>query len=320
MKKRMINIAGLFALPVVLFLFFSLVTEGFGIHSISIIISQCMIPTVIGFAMCTVINAGLMDFSPGARVVCGAVVGGLLSSNFGIAGLIVGCFAGGFIGAAVLGLLYRYLKIPSMVISLGVVLIFEVLGAKVSGSSGYVKIPNTISKVGSYPMNLVLTIIAGFILYIVFYQTKVGFQIKAVGNDEKMAKSMGVKTDKVKIYAYLISGIFCGFGAILQICYSGSVTSTIGMVTMSMVFKPMMGVLIGLQLVRLVDNLPLLIFIGELIIAIVFNGFIAMGLPDSVQNIVLGMFLLAVLGVSANSDSIAKWRKNHDSGKVVTND
>ena len=316
MKKRIISIVGLFALPVVLFLFFSLVAEGFGLHSIAIVISQCMIPTIIGFAMCSVMNAGLMDFSPGARVVCGAVTGGLLSSSFGIAGLLIGCFAGGIIGAAIIGLLYRYLKIPSMVISLGIVLIFEVYGAKITGSSGYVKIPNAISKVGSYPLNIVLTLIAGIILYIVFYQTKIGFQIKAVGNDEKMAKSMGVKTDNVKFFAYLISGIFCGFGAILQICYSGSVTSSVGMATMSMVFKPMMGVLIGLQLIRLVDNLPILIFIGELIIAIVFNGFIAMGLPDSVQNIVLGAFLLLVLGVSANSASITKWRQRRIAGKV----
>jgi ribose transport system permease protein len=73
------------------------------------------------------------------------------------------------------------------------------------------------------------------------------------------------------------------------------------MVTMAMIFKPIIGVLIGMQLIKLVDNLGFAILIGELSISIIFNGFIALGLTDTVQNIVLGIFLIAVMTISANA-------------------
>ncbi len=127
-----------------------------------------------------------------------------------------------------------------------------------------------------------------------------------------MLKGLGVNVDSVKFKAFAASGIFCFMGALQQLCYSGTVSATTGMGTMDMVFKPMMGVLIAMQLVRLVDNMPLMIVIGEVVIAIVFNGFIAMGLTDNIQNIVLGGFLLVVMGVSENSSRIVEYRRRHN--------
>ncbi len=315
MKKQIMSVLGVCVLPVLLFAVFSSVTGGFGIHSLRIILSQCMIPVTMGLAMAVVMQAGLMDFSPGVRVVFGAATGAVLAGRFGVAGLFAGCFLGAMAGGVVIALLYRYLKIPSMVVSMGVVLVMEVMGYKLSeaaGSSGILKVTNEISEWGSYPNNIILTLIACVIFYFVMYHTKIGCLIKAAGNDEVMLKHMGVDTDKVKFKAFIISGIFCTFGAVLQICYSASVSIQTGMVTMNMVFKPMMGVLIGLQLIRLWDNMPLMVFIGELTIAIIFNGFIAMGLTDNIQNMVLGAFLLIVMGISQNSEGFAEMKRKKE--------
>ena len=158
-------------------------------------------------------------------------------------------------------------------------------------------------------MNLIFVAAAGIIYYVIQYKTSLGCQIMACGNDEVMLKNMGVNTDRLKFIAFAMSGIFCAFGAIVQSCYSGQVTVAIGMVSMSMVFEPMMGVLIGIQLLKLVDNMPLMIFIGELTISIIFNGFIALGFTENIQNIILGVFLLVVLGFSGNAENIAEYRR-----------
>lgn len=304
MKKKIINIISIFVIPIALFLLFMIIAKGFGLHSAPIIISQSMIPLVIGLAMATLMGVGLLDFSPGARVVFAAILGGWLSQSFGAAGLIIGCLIGGIFGGLVIGFLYTLLKIPSMVISLGVVLIFEIFGAKLAGSSGMLKITNELSQIGSFPYNILFALLAGTIFYYIYYMTKTGCEIQSVGNDEKLALSLGVKANRVKFYAFLISGIFCGIGAIMQMSYAATISVQISMSTLSMVFKPMMGVLIGLQLVRYVNNLPLLIFIGEITIAIIFNGFIALGLTATIQNIVLGVFLLSVMAISENSNRL----------------
>ena len=84
-----------------------------------------MIPTAMGMGMATIMMSGLMDFSAGCRVLFAATAGYILHMRFGLVGFVLGCFIGAFIISLVLALLYRYLRIPSMVVSLGVVLLAE---------------------------------------------------------------------------------------------------------------------------------------------------------------------------------------------------
>lgn len=309
MDKRVTKIIGICILPFLIFFVFFFLADGFGFHTIPIILSQSMIPTTLGLAMACIMPAGLMDFSPGARMLFGAIAGGLMGQHMGVLGLVIGSFIGAMAGGVVIALLYRYLRIPSMVVSLGVVLIMEALSDRVGtifGGSATVKIPSEIASFANYPKNIIFVVSACLIFYYISYKTKLGCLIQATGNDEAMLKSMGVNVESVKFKAFVLSGIFCFAAAMLQICYSGTVQALTNMSTMSMVFKPMMGVLIAMQLVKICDNMPLMIFIGELVIQTVFNGFIAMGWTDNIQNIVLGGFLILVLGISENMGRIAE--------------
>lgn len=304
MKQKLLKIAGILILPVLLYILFSCFARGFGFHSLSIVVSQAMIPTIMGFSLAITMRLGMFDFSPGVRVVFAAVIGGTLEHYLGFPGLLAGCVIGGWLGGFVMAITYRALRIPSMVVSLGGILTFEVVAAKIAGSSGYIEISGASAAWGGVAFNYFVLGVAAVFFYIIIYRTKIGCHIQAVGNDEKMARNMGMNTEGVKFKAYILAGLFCGIAAILQIRYSGTITSQIGMVTMSMIFKPMIGVIIGLQLVRFIDNLPLLILIGEISISIIFNGFIAMGLTDTAQNIVLGTFLVVIMAISEKSEHI----------------
>lgn len=312
MNSKVTKILGICILPFLVFFVFFFLADGFGFHTIPIIISQSMIPTTLGLAMACVMPAGLMDFSPGARMIFGAICGGMLGNVWGVPGLILGAFIGAMIGGIIIALLYRYLRIPSMVVSLGVVLVLEAFGDRFAtyvGGSATINIPNNLSAIAGYPKNIIVCVVACLLFYYISYRTKLGCLINAVGNDEAMLKNMGTNVDRVKFKAFAISGIFCFFAAVLQICYSGTVTSMTSMTTMTMVFKPMMGVLIAMELIKILDCMPLMIFIGEVVIQTVFNGFIAMGWTDNIQNIILGVFLIVVLGVSENMGRINEWRR-----------
>ncbi len=304
MDRNIRNIMKLLLLPVGMFLVFTIIAPGFGFHSIPVIISQSIIQVVIGFGLSLLMNAELMDFSMGARTVFAAILGGILSQSMGLPGLLLGCLTGAMFGALLMAVLYQHLKIPVMVVSLGIVMIYEVLGAKLTGSSGYLRIGSDIYQVGSYPNNIIILILAGVLCYILYYKMRIGCHITAVGNDEKMCRNVGVHADRVKFTAIMLTGVFCAIAAVLTICYSGAITASTGMGTMGVIFKPIMCVIIGRQMRRTLDNMPLLIFIGGLCISIIFNGFIAIGLPDALQDIVLGAFLIIVMGYSSNSDKI----------------
>ena len=305
MGKNLINIGKLLLLPAGMFLVFTLITPGFGLHSLPIVFSQSIILVVLGLGLSLLMSAELMDFSMGARTVFAAILGGILSQYMGVAGLLLGCLTGAMFGSLLMAILYHYLKIPVMVVSLGIVMIYEVLGAKLTGSSGYLRITSDIYQIGTYPKNIIILIVSVALCYFIYYKMRIGCHITAVGNDEKMCKNVGINADRVKFIAILLTGVYCAIAAVLTICYSGAITASTDMGTLQMIFKPIMCVIIGRQMRKTVDNMPLLIFIGGLCISIIFNGFIAMGLPDALQNIVLGIFLIVILGYSAESKKIA---------------
>ncbi len=305
MGKNLINVMKLLLLPAGLFLIFSLVAPGFGVHSLSIVFSQSVTLVVLGLGLSLLMSAELMDFSMGARTVFAAILGGIMSQGLGVTGLLLGCFIGAMFGALLMAIVYHYLKIPVMVVSLGIVMIYEVLGAKLTGSSGYLRLSSDIYKIGTYPNNIIILILAGILCYMIYYKMGIGCHITAVGNDEKMCKNVGVDAARVKFIAILLTGLFCAIAAVLTICYSGAITASTDMGTMGLIFKPIMCVIIGRQMRKTVDNMPLLILIGSLCISIIFNGFIAMGLPDALQDIVLGLFLVIVMGYSSEAKRIA---------------
>lgn len=309
MKNRAFRFLGVLALPVALFVIFMTAAKGFGLHSVPIILSQSMIPAAMAFGMCLIMNTGMMDFSMGARSVFAAIIGGLLALEWGIAGMILGCLGGGLLGALVMALIYRSLRIPAMVVSLGIVMVYEVLGAKIAGSSGYIRVGAQLYSLMSYPNNLVLVCAAGVIFYLILYKSKVGSNMIAVGNDELMCKNVGIDPAQVKMMAFVLSGFFSAIVGVLYLCYSGSITAATGMASMSLVFKPLMCVLIARQLRRLIDNMPLNILIASVSLSIIFNGFIALGFSDAMQDVVLGLFMIAIMSYSSSADAIRAW--NH---------
>ena len=78
----------------------------------------------------------------------------------------------------------------------------------------------------------------------------------------------------------------------------------------------MAGLVIGLTL-NSVCKLPFGIFIGTVSLNIIFTGIIALGLPDNLQNVSLGLFLLIVVSISSKQDDIREYFKKKKVNKQL---
>jgi ribose transport system permease protein len=206
---------------------------------------------------------------------------------------------------AITGGLYTALRIPSFVISLGMVLIYEVAGSSLSGSQNFISLGSSLTILGSPLWTVAIGALVFGIFTLIFYRTEFAYHVRAVGGDELVAKNMGVKVGLTKALTYVVGGFFIGVVSILNVSYAGTVAAQLAMSSFSMVFMPMMGMIIGMQLLN-VCSLPLGIFIGELSINMIFLGFMAVGLPSTLQNSVLGAFLLIVIGFSENKRKLQR--------------
>ena len=144
------------------------------------------------------------------------------------------------------------------------------------------------------PGNLILAVLAFIMAYLLLNYTKIGTYTYAIGSNEFVAKNMGINVNFYKVLAFMISGAFLGTMAILTISYGSSMVAVTGMASMSRNFVPTMGCFFGVAFKKYGMPLPAII-IGEFVINIIFFGFIALGAPTAIQDVITGLALLIVV-------------------------
>lgn len=103
---------------------------------------------------------------------------------------------------------------------------------------------------------------------------------------------------------FVLAGIFIGITAILQISYANSITTVSSLRSISMIFQPLMGVLIAFAIQEWC-NLTLGVFISQFTLSMMFNALIALGVPSKMQDVVLGVMLIIVMGIALNNKRIS---------------
>ena len=244
-----------------------------------------LIATVGAVGFYFVMVMGMFDFSIGAT-----------RFNMGYLGLILGCVLTGTIVGLLNGLFYVKLRIPSMIVTTGLALIYESLANYIAGGVEQT-LPSNLRAFGQMPWDIILAIVACIVAYIFLNYTKIGTYTYAIGSNEFVAKNMGINVNKYKVLAFVLSGAFLGVMAILTISYGSSMVAVTGMASMSRNFVPTMGCFFGLAFKKY--GMPLqAIVIGEFVINIIFFGFIALGAPTAIQDVITGLALLIIITVT----------------------
>lgn len=253
-----------------------------------------------------IVVMGLFDFSIGANVMLSSIVGVVLSKQFGYAGLLTGCILCGALIGFLNGFLYIKLNIPSMIVTVGLMLIYESVAYYVAGGIKQMLDPS-LQAFGSAPGNILLAFAAFLLTNFILKYTRIGTYCYAIGSNEYTAKNMGINVSMQKLLGFVLCHLFVGIMAVLTVSYGTSMTAKTGMESMARNFTPLMGTFFGLTFRKYGTAVPAIV-IGEFIIAIIFNGFVALGAPTTVQNIVTGAALLAIVALTARPEkgAIAK--------------
>lgn len=251
---------------------------------------------------------GMFDFSIGANIMLSAIVGSVVAQRLGMgyAGLIAGCIVTGTIVGLLNGFLYVKLRIPSMIVTTGLALIYESVANYIAGGVEQT-LASELRIFGRMPGDIILALIAFAIAYLILNYTKIGTYTYAIGSNEFVAKNMGIDAKKYKVLAFVISGAFLGIMSILTISYGSSMVAVTGMASMSRNFIPTMGCFFGLAFKKY--GMPLqAIIIGEFVINIIFFGFIALGAPTAIQDVITGITLLIIITLTTkvNKGDIVK--------------
>ena len=260
-------------------------------------LQSSIIYSVGGCGLYFIVVMGLFDFAVGANIVLSSIVGVILSQKFGYAGFIIGCLGCGTLIGFLIGTLYNQLNVPSMIVTVGLMLILECIAVIVAGGVKQT-LPEELRFFSGAPGNIILAGLAFLLMFFILNYTKIGTYCNAIGSNEFTAKNMGISVKKYKLIGFILLHFFVGVMAILTVSYGTTMTALTGMSTMSRNFQPLMGTFFGVAFRKY--RIPIsAIVIGEFIISIIFNGFVALGAPTTIQNVVTGAALLAIVSLTA---------------------
>ncbi len=284
------------------FILFSLINSDFlNISNLLFSTNDFLFIAIAAIPMTFVIVTGGIDVSVGSIMGLTSILIGVLWMNgipilFAvIIVLIISCLAG-----AINGLIIKMTDVEPLVVTLGTMFLYGGIalvisgGAGASGYEGISGLPDTFVQLanGSFigiPNLLWLLIILMILCTILFHRTIYGRHVKLTGANENAAKYTGIKTKKVVIIAYILSGLGGGLGGAFLTAYFGSARADMGSETILPIITAVVlgGTLITGGKGSIIGTVLASIFIG-----LMQYGLQMTGLTNEQSNVVIGMILI----------------------------
>jgi ribose transport system permease protein len=264
---------------------------------------QSSVLLLVSLAETVVILIGSIDLSVGALVTLTGILTALTVDMLGaFGGGLVGVAAGALVGLAN-GLLVTMLRVPSFLVTLGMLSILSGVTNQISQGQS-ILFANTLlpSLVNDAPILGVPNVIwfglgATAILTIVAYKTKLGRYLYALGGGEVVAAHAGVPVTLYKVLAFVLSGAICGFSGVMLTGQVGAGTPTAGS---GLLLNSIAAVVMGGTALSGGIGGPHRTLLGVLVIAILTNGMDVTEVNSFTQDIVKGAVI--ILAVSLTID------------------
>jgi len=262
-----------------------------------------------------VLAMGGFDLSIGAIVTMVVLASSKLLSNdpekalpailimLGI-GILIGLFN---------GLVVSFLKVPSFITTLGMMLL--VRGATLyyigGAPQGYLTDNwrqfgrNYIQDVPFFvkiPYALIILIVLGLIVYILFHRTNYGKQVLAVGDNMRAAQLSGVKVKLIRVITHVLCSVLAVLGGIMVGGFGGvNVTIGEGMEMQAIAACVIGGVLLGGG-----KGSVLNVVFGAFTLQAIVNLLNQMGLPKPYTDVIQGSIIIFVVAYAALSSRIKR--------------
>jgi len=251
-----------------------------------------------------VLASGGFDLSIGSIVTMVVLVSSLLLSNDpanALPAILIMVGLGAVIGLTN-GLVVSYLRVPSFIATLGMMLL--VRGGALYWVGGAPKGYLTdnwrqfgrnyiegVPLLGRVPIALLVLLVVGVVCYFVFHRANFGKQILAIGDNVRAAQLSGVRVRLIRVLTFLLCSVLAIIGGIMIGGFGGvNVTIGTGLEMQTIAACVVGGVLLGGGK----GSVPDVIF-GAFTMAALENLLNLLGLPKPYKDAVQGLIIIAAV-------------------------
>ena len=251
-----------------------------------------------------VILMGSIDLSVGAAATVAGVVAALTVPSLGYGALLLAAVVGLAVGV-INGLLFVYLRIPSILVTLGtatslagVILFLSGGGSVPIRDSAYIAMTQW-EFIPFVPFIVVFAIAVYGVCVLIGERTRFGRMTLAIGGDEQTVALVGVPVALVKIQAFALSGALCGLAGALLASRLGTATGTMGDFLM---LETITAVVVGGTAITGGVGGVARTLLGVMVVAMLSNGMSIVAVHPYLQTIIKGcVILLAVVAMNRAS-------------------
>jgi ribose transport system permease protein len=167
----------------------------------------------------TILTAGL-DLSVGSTVALVSIVAGLIMRQYGVpSGIIVALAVGCAVGL-VNGLVITGLRVVPFIATLAMLSVLSGLALNISGGLPVSGLPSSFGDLAytayfGIPAPVLIAFATLIASHLLLRFTRFGRHIYAVGGNQQAARLSGIKTDRVKLAAYVVCGFCASVGSII---------------------------------------------------------------------------------------------------------
>ena len=272
------------------------------------ILRQISLLGIIAMGMTLVIVCGEIDLSVGSIYGASAMFTGVMMINDVpvLLAIPLGWLVGVAFGA-LNGVFATYVRIPAMIVTLGMMNVARGIALIVSGGRVVNLAPRTVKdphlatfiflgqgKVLDVPVMCLVFVATAVAAYLVYSRTLLGFHMKAVGGSKAAAKASGINDKLIKIAAFTIVGFLSAIAGQLNIAFLGNVQGTTGQ---GMELNAIAAVIIGGTTLSGGEGTIIGTVIGVLIMGVLNNGIVLLGVSPFWQMTIIGVVIIAAVAV-----------------------
>lgn len=257
-----------------------------------------------------VLVSGGFDLSVGSVVTSTVIISAILANNDPNATwwVILFLLAGGVLVGLINGAVTTYLKVPSLIATLGMLLIVRGVGLLWSGGAPRGYLPDNLRMFGrggiqdvfglrQFPYAVILLVIFGLIYWLMLHRMNYGRQLLALGDNPRASRLSGVNVNLVRISAFVICAVSAVLSGILVAGRGGvSIEAGTGLEMQSIAA----AVLGGTMLLGGRGSVPAAMT-GALALEVLFTLLNLMGLPKPLRDAVQGLIIIGAVAYAAYS-------------------
>lgn len=300
-----------FLFPVVFFLLLLLLLpDKISLANLPYILTQSVTPAVVAWGACFSMEIGNQNFSTGACIITAAIVGGNLAlmTETGVWGLILFCPLVGVLCGCFTGGLFVLLKIPSLIVSIGSLLILESICSVIFDGGG-VYLPTEYVVFGNSASTLLFGAVVFLLAYALYTLLPFGYHVRSIGRNPAIARTVGLNVYRTRFLCFVVGGLFCGLYAVLALGSTSVQRPVSAMGSMKFVFDAMMCVFVGTSLGGSMNKI-ISIFLGSIVMQMLQLTLTAINFSSMFTQAIVAMAVFLAMCYSSRKELVEAARRH----------